>query len=149
MRDLTKSFSIDYLSEEDDRRYMGTFTCKKLTIRGLSQLGYRKAELCGGHSYNPETGKGIDPGTAFLNEMIAHCEIDPENMTDLGLLNEVYKEVADFEANFRGGKPETQRSGSDSSVQASSSVESSGGGRTTHSIEDVVDKKIPKISPLS
>ena len=158
MRDLTKSFSIDYLSEEDDRRYMGTFTCKKLTIRDLSRLGLRKAELCGGHSYNPDTGKGVDPGTAFLNEMIAHCEIalvskpewfDPENLTDIGLLSEVYQEVADFEANFRGGKPKTDRSGTDSSVQNASGSQSTGTRGSTHSIEDVVDKKIPKISPLA
>jgi len=158
MRDLTKSFSIDYFSEEDDRRYMGTFTCKKLTIRDLSRLGHRKAELCGGHSYNPESGMGVDPGTAYLNEMIAHCEIallskpewfDPESMTDLGLLNEVYKEVTAFEVNFRGDKPATAGQASDGSGQASSSSEPSGSGGPTSSLEAVVDKKIPKISPLS
>ena len=158
MIDLTKSFSVDYYSEEEGRRYMGTFTCKKLTIRDLSRLGYRKAELCGGHSYNPETGKGVDPGTAFLNEMIAHCEIalvskpewfDAENLTDLGLLNEVYKEVTAFEVNFRGDKPATEGQTSSGSSQTSSSTESSGTGRSAGTIEDVVDKKIPKISPLS
>ena len=158
MGDLTKSFSVDHYSEEDGRRYMGTFTCKKLTIRDLSRLGYRKAELCGGHSYNPETGMGVDPGTSFLNEMIAHCEIallskpewfDPENMTDLGLLNEVYKEVTAFEVNFRGNKPAIGGQASDGSGQTSSSVESSGAGGSSRSIEAVVDKKIPKISPLA
>jgi len=158
MRDLTKSFSIDYHSEMDDRRYMGTFTCKRLTIRDLSRLGHRKAELCGGHSYNAETGKGVDPGTAFLNEMIAHCEIslvskpewfDPENMTDLSLLNEVYKEVTAFEVNFRGPESATEGQASDGSEQASGSSEYSGSGRSNHTLEAVVDKKIPKISPLS
>ena len=158
MGDLTKSFSVDYHSEEDDRRYMGTFTCKKLTIRDLSRLGHRKAELCGGHSYNPETGMGVDPGTAYLNEMIAHCEIslvskpewfDPENMTDLALLGEVYKEVTEFEVNFRKNQPAPERQDSDGRSEASSSAESTGSGRPTHSLENVVDKKIPKISPLS
>jgi|3_EtaG_2_1085321.scaffolds.fasta_scaffold00110_32 hypothetical protein len=158
MRDLTKSFSIDYQSEDSGDRYMGTFACKKLTIRDLSRLGHRKAELCGGHSYNPETGKGIDPGTAMLNEMIAHCEIaliskpewfDPENMTDLEVLNLVYKEVAAFEVNFRGDEPQVEESPFNGGGKVTSSSESPGNGRSPHSIESVVDKKIPKISPLS
>ena len=158
MGDLTKSFSIDYQSETDGRRYMGTFTCKKLTIRDLSRLGHRKAELCGGHSYNPETGMGIDPGTAYLNEMIAHCEIalvskpdwfDTDNLTDLELLTEVYKEVTAFEVNFRGDKPPVNGQVSTGSSETSSSAQPPGSGRPAHATQDVVDKKIPKISPLA
>ena len=158
MRDLTKSFSIDHQSETDGRRYMGTFTCKKLTIRDLSRLGHRKAELCGGHSYNPETGKGIDPGTAYLNEMIAHCEIalvskpdwfDADNLTDLELLTAVYKEVTSFEVNFLGDQSAISGQNPNGSSETSSSAQPTGSGGPTHATQNVVDKKIPKISPLS
>ena len=157
MKDLEKSFSIDYYSEGEDKRYAGRFTVKKLTIGDLSRLGSRKAQLCGGLSYDPATSKGIDPSTAMLNEMIAHCEIslskkpewfDAEKIIDVGLLNAVYEEVADFEANFLK-RPEVERQDDDRSGEVSSSPEPTREGGTTHSIEDVVDRKIPKISPLA
>jgi hypothetical protein len=157
MKDLQKSFSVDYYSEAKDQRYAGRFTVKKLTIGDLSRLGSRKAQLCGGMSYDPETSKGIDPGTAMLNEMIAHCEIalvdkpewfDAEKIIDVGLLNAVYEEVASFEANFLA-RPKVKREEPDRSVEVSGGVEPSGEGGTSHSFEDVVDRKIPKISPLA
>lgn len=157
MKDLQKSFSIDYYSEGEDQRYSGRFTVKKLTIGDLSRLGSRKAQLCGGLSYDPATSKGIDPSTAMLNEMIAHCEIalidkpewfDAEKIIDVGLLNTVYEEVASFEANFLV-RPKAERQGTSGSSEVPSSVEHSGEGGTTHSLEDVVDRKIPKISPLA
>jgi len=157
MKDLQKSFSIDYHSEGEDQRYTGRFTVKKLTIGDLSRLGSRKAQLCGGLSYDPSTSKGIDPSTAMLNEMIAHCEIaliekpewfDADKIIDVGLLNAVYEEVASFEANFLS-RPKAQRQEPDRSVEVPSSPEHTGERGTTHSLEDVVDRKIPKISPLS
>lgn len=160
MRDFTKSFSIDFTSEMDGQRYMGTFTVKKLTIGDLSRLGARKAQLCGGYTtgLGVESGNSIDAGTAMLNEMIAHCEIsllskpdwfDPEKLVDPNLLNKVYEEVASFEANFLGAKPQASGKRSADSGEVSSSDESSGGGGRPNSFENVVDKKIPKISPLA
>ena len=157
MKDLQKSFSIDHYSEGEDKRYAGRFTVKKLTIGDLSRLGSRKAQLCGGLSYDPTTSKGIDPSTAMLNEMIAHCEIalsdkpdwfDAEKIIDVGLLNAVYEEVADFEANFLN-RPKAQRQDDDRGGEVSSSPEPARERGPTHSTEDVVDRKIPKISPLA
>jgi len=158
MRDFNKSFSIDHLSEMDGQRYMGTFTVKKLTIGDLSRLGARKAQLCGGYTVGLEGGSNIDPGTAMLNEMIAHCEIalmskpdwfDPEKLIDPALLNKVYEEVARFEANFLGTKSETGGEGPSERSEDTSSAELTRVGGSNHSFADVVDKKIPKISPLS
>ncbi len=160
MRDFTKSFSIDFTSTMDGQRYMGTFTVKKLTIGDLSRLGARKAQLCGGYTtgLGVEAGNSIDAGTAMLNEMIAHCEIallskpdwfDPEKLIDPSLLNSVYEEVAAFEANFLGTKSETSGEGSAVSSKVPSSDEPPGTGGRANSIADVVDKKIPKISPLA
>jgi len=158
MRDLRKSFSIDYFSEADDRRYMGTFTVKKLTIGDLSRLGQRKAQLCGGLSYDPESGKGVDAATAMLNEMIAHCEIslitrpewfNSDEITDVGLLNAVYEEVAAFESNFLRAKSPIEGERGVGGREVASSAEPSGERGSTNTIEDVVDKKIPKISPLA
>lgn len=158
MGDFNKTFQIDYSSDVDDRRYVGTFTTKKLTIGDLSKLGLRKAQLCGGHSYDEMSGKGVDPATAMLNEMVAHCDISllqkpewfvPEDLTDVSLLRKVYEEVASFEANFHN------RSKRSSDGEESSRVsEDEGGdehqriGGSPDSFEDLVDKKVPKITPI-
>ena len=158
MRDMTKSFSVDVTSDMTGERYMGTFTVKKLTIHDLSRLGHRKAQLCGGFSYDPEGSKGIDPATAMLNEMIAHCEIaliskpewfDADKLTDIDVLNAVYEEVSSFETNFLRAKSQTTGKDASRSSEVSSSDESEGSGRSTYPTQDVVDKKIPKISPLA
>ena len=158
MRDFTKSFSIDVVSEMDRQRYMGTFTVKKLTLGDLSRLGARKAQLCAGYTVGVDGGSNIDAGTSMLNEMIAHCEIallskpewfDPEKLIDPALLNKVYEEVARFEANFLGDEPKTEGERPSGSREASSRNELEGSGGSTNSFADVVDKKIPKISPLS
>jgi hypothetical protein len=158
MRDFTKSFSIDFQSKMDRQRYMGTFTVKKLTIGDLSRLGARKAQLSAGYTVGLEGGSNIDPGTAMLNEMIAHCEIallskpdwfDPEKIIDPGLLSAVYEEVAGFEANFLGDEPEAEGEGPGRSSEASGRDESEGTRGSVNSFAAVVDKKIPKISPLA
>ena len=158
MRLYEKSFNIDYFSDMEDKRYAGTFSVKKLTIGDLSKLGARKAQLCGGMNYDPDTGKGVDPGTAILNEMIAHCEIaltvvpewfNVDALSDVGLLNAVYEEVAEFEANFLGRKSKTEGERPTPSNEDAGGTQSTGEGGPSYSIEDVVDRKIPKISPLS
>ena len=157
MKEFTKSFTVDYFSEGEDKRYTGHFSVKKLTIGDLSRLGARKAQLCGGMNYDPDTGKGVDPGTAILNEMVAHCEIaltetpdwfDVDQLSDVGILNAVYEEVAAFEANFLR-KPKAEGEGVVGGVEDTSSHEHTRERRPTNSIEDVVDRKIPKISPLA
>jgi hypothetical protein len=158
MRDMTKSFSIDFTSSMTGERYMGTFTVKKLTIRDLSRLGHRKAQLCGGFSYDGDAGTGVDSATAMLNEMIAHCEIaliskpewfDAEKLTDLEVLNRVYEEVSSFEVNFLRNEPQAEGKEAAGSSQVPSGDEFKGSGGPTHSTQDLVDKKIPKISPLA
>ena len=154
---LTKTFQLDFNSEIDKKRYSGTFTSRKLTVGDLSKLGLRKAQLSGGYSYDEESGKGVDPATNLLNEMIAHCEISllqkpewfvPEDLTDLNLLQEVYQEVASFEANFHTRQQDSTREEFVGSGEVSSGNQSQGSGRSNDSFEEMVDKKIPKISQL-
>ena len=92
--------------------YQGGFTVKKLSIRDLSAMGVRKAQLNGGLHYDPEApGQGLDPATNELNALLAHLEFavldapdwwDLEELADMRVVNEVYREVLDFEATFLG-----------------------------------------------
>ena len=158
MHTFNKTFQIDYFSEIEDRRYSGTFTTKKLTIGDLSKLGLRKTQLSGGYSFDEETGKGVDPATFMLNEMIAHCEIAliqkpdwfiPEELVDTTLLRNVYEEVASFEADFYNRiKQANQGEELSSSGAATGSIESEGGGGSSDSFETLVDRKVPKIAPV-
>ena len=107
---LTKTFSVDFYSEIDNKRYTGEFTIKKMSIRDLAALGVRKSQLNGGmyfDSNNP--GRGVDEGTDDLNAMIAQLEIsvkkapawwDLDNLADNMLIGQVYKEVLTFESSF-------------------------------------------------
>lgn len=113
------TFSIDYKSDLDDKRYIGDFTCRKLTIADLSALGVRKAQLNGGMHYDVDNpGRGVDFDTDFLNNMLAHLEIvlvktpawwKLNEIADFGLVAAVHSEVDSFEASFRN----RQRAGSD------------------------------------
>lgn len=154
---LTKTFQIDYQSDIDNKRYSGTFTCKKLTVGDLSKLGLRKAQLSGGYSYDEESGRGVDTSTNLLNEMIAHCDISliqkpewfvAEDLTDVTLLQEVYQEVASFEANFHSKQPNSSGEEFVGSGEVSSGNQSQGSGGPDDSFEALVDKKVPKISQL-
>ena len=151
----TKTFHIDYYSEMEEKNYIGTFTVRKLTIGDLSQLGLLKAKMADGFSYNENSGRGIDDTTNAINEMIAHFEIaliqkpdwfDPQDLIDIGLLREVYTEVASFEADFLNRPLRGDRS---SGVSASTSEEERGGGGGPDvPPEDLVDKKIPTITQV-
>jgi 5'-3' exonuclease len=106
------TFSINFYSEVDDRRYQGTFTVRKLTIRDMTQLGVRRTQLCGGLHYSPSTpGQGLDIDTYTINSMVAQLEIslvkypdwwNIDQLTDLAILSDIYKEVVSFENNFPG-----------------------------------------------
>lgn len=148
---LLHTFNVDFLSEENGRRYSGMFTTKKLTIRGVTQLGVRRSQLCGGLHYDPATpGQGLDASTYQINGMIAQLELslitypdwwDLDQLTDLDVLSEVYREVISFENNFRGPGSKAQESGSGASSQRSgqeTETGSDGGGAA----EPVVGKQV-------
>ena len=157
MNQLTKTFHIDIISKVDSCRYHGSFTTKKLTMGDLSRMGMRKAQLAGGYNFDPETKHGIDAPTNMLNEMIIHCEValvqkpdwfDPENMSDVDVLRGVYEEVASFEADFHSLEHEPKEQTTSGSSTDSGSVEYQGQGGGDSSSQDLVDKKVPKISQL-
>lgn len=109
-QDIVKTFAVDYVSPHDDERYFGNFTTRKLTVRDRAQLGVRKAQLNGGmHHDDAHPGQGIDDETDSFNNMIAHLELsikdappwwNMDQISDVGLLVTVFKEVLDFEQSF-------------------------------------------------
>ena len=157
MSELTKTFHIYIVSKIDSRRYQGSFTTKKLTMGDLSRMGMLKAQMAGGFNFDPTTGQGLDPATNLLNEMMVHCNValvqspdwfDPENMSDVVVLREVYEEVASFEANFHSTEPEVEGERSSGSSTDSGSVELEGSRRSDDAHQDLVDKKVPQVSQL-
>ena len=153
---LTHTFNVDFYSEASQRRYAGTFTTKKLTIRDMTRVGVRKVQLCGGLSYDPvHPGQGLDFATFQINGMIAHLEIalteypkwwNMDELTDIEVMSKVFEEVIAFENNFPGrgsasaegghkrggaGSGETQEGGSDSAGNAPQVV----GGEVQASLE--------------
>lgn len=152
---MTKTFHIDYHSKMDGRNYIGTFTVKKLTIGDLSRLGLLKAKMSDGFSHDINSGRGIDETTNAINEMMAHFEVAliqkpdwfvPDELIDMGIVREVYSEVASFEADFLNRT--LPREGSSQLSTGASQEEREGGGGTPGSSQDVVDKKIPKITQV-
>lgn len=133
--DNIKTFTINYVSAQDNTTYMGNFTIKKLSIRDLASLGVRKSQLNGGMYYDRERpGMGVDEQTDSFNNMIAHMEIcvksapewwNLDNITDVTLLGEVFKEVMALESSFldraanRATANGTSEAGSTGAVQAS------------------------------
>jgi len=109
---LKHTFTVDFYSEASQRRYAGTFTTKKLSVRDMTQVGVRKVQLCGGLHFDPDRpGQGLDFATFQINGMIAHLEIalleypnwwNLDELTDLEILSNVYEEVIAFENNFPG-----------------------------------------------
>ena len=106
----THSWTVNFDSEVDDTKYVGTFTAKKLSIMDIAALGVRKAQLNGGMYFDPNhPGKGVDFETDDYNAMIAHLELSliqvPEwwnlkEICDASLITSIYKEVAKFETTF-------------------------------------------------
>lgn len=112
-------FAVDYWSEQDQTTYTGQFTSKKLSIMDQSKISVRTSQLCGGmYTVREEidgklmpTGKGISEEVEFQNRMIAYLEIaliqkpswwKLEEITDEGLILEVWKGVMEGEKSFRG-----------------------------------------------
>lgn len=125
---LLHTFSVDVPSER--RRYAGTFTTKKLSIRDLSQVGVRKVQLNGGMHYDStKPGQGIDAATDELNSMVAHMELaltaapdwwNLDDITDPAVLTAVYSEVISFENTFLGRGKASGGAGSGVSSQEDS-----------------------------
>ncbi len=148
---LLHTFEVDFSSNIDDRRYQGTFTSKKLSIRDLAALGVRKAQLSGGLHYDgAHPGHGVDEQTDEFNNMIAHLELaitqapdwwNLDDISDLELLAAVYGQVVEFENSFfrrgRGGAQSTEESDSDTllggsaDIGADDSPGANGGGNIT------------------
>lgn len=150
----TKDFYVKHTSAMDGKVYEGTFTCKKLSIRDLTQLGVRKVQLNGGYHYDEKKpGCGIDPETDFMNQMMSHLEIsviraplwwDLNTMIDSELVGAVYKKVAEFENSFfrsnRGQNDDPGSSQIDSVSQGEAtgpagSVAQVGGGQVQASLD--------------
>lgn len=135
---LTKTFSIDYVSEIDDVRYQGTFTVRKLSIRDLAALGVRKAQLNGGMYYDSvNPGRGVDEQTDDFNNMIAHLELsvkqhpawwDLDKINDVSLLGKVFKEVLEFENSFLRRALDRSASNGDSEGSSASNISGSNAG---------------------
>jgi hypothetical protein len=128
---LLHTFNIDVLT--DRRRYTGTFTTKKLSIRDLTQLGVRKVQLNGGLHYDATNpGKGIDYATDELNSMVAHMGLaittapdwwNLDDLVDLSVLVTVYDEVISFENTFLRRRETPEGDGSRGSSQGDSAQE--------------------------
>lgn len=125
---LLHTFNVSVLT--DYRRYTGSFTTKKLSVRDFAQLGVRKVQLNGGLHFNPEmAGHGVDKATDELNTMIAHLELalveypewwNLDELTDLTVLSEVYGEVISFENSFLGRRKTSGDKGAGGSSEADS-----------------------------
>ena len=133
----TKTFNINFFSEEEQKRYEGTFTCKKLSVRDMSQQAVKRTQLNGGYHYDADNpGCGIDFSSDRLNAMLAHLFVavtssptwwDLDEIEDIELLTTVYQEVLDFENSFR-----RQQENSDTQTeQQSSSSQTSGEKKAT------------------
>jgi len=146
---LSHTFNISVLT--DYKRYTGSFTTKKLSVRDFAQLGVRKVQLNGGFHYNPKAlGQGIDQATDELNTMIAHLELalieypewwNLDELTDLTVLSEVYGEVISFENSFLGRRNASEDKGSGRSSEADSTAAQSKA-NDAGSVTQVVDPEV-------
>lgn len=108
----THTFTVDIASEEDDRRYSGSFTVRRLSVRDQGKLQVRKVQLNGGSHYVPESpGVGVPREVDTFHYMLAHLEIsvvsappwwDLDAITDISVVQAVFQEVISFEESFLG-----------------------------------------------
>lgn len=145
----THTFSIDHNSEQDGMRYTGKFTIKKLAIRDLAALGVRKAQLNGGMYFSSDVpGRGVDESTDDFNNMIAHLELsikeapdwwNLDQISDLGLIGLVFKEVMDFEQSFLSRQTRRAQTGRDGEGNSTGSVSTS---NSSGAARPVVDSEV-------
>lgn len=151
---LLATFSIDYVSDQDDFRYTGNFTTKKLSIADMAALGVRKTQLNGGYHYSEGTpGMGVDAETDDFNAMIAHLEIalqdfpvwwDLSNISDIDLLGKVFQEVISHENSFleRRRRTDPTGEGSPNGAGEGDSPDSAEGPRAGGVAGEMVDKEV-------
>jgi len=106
-----KDFFIKYTSPIDGSVLEGTFTTKKLSVKGITAVQVRKIQLNGGFFYDEDKpGTGVDEQSDWTNYMIAHLEHsiirkptwwNMDEIDDIELLLMVFREVASFENSFR------------------------------------------------
>lgn len=146
------TFQIDYTSEVDDRRYLGAFTTKKLSIADMASLGVRKAQLNGGLHYDASRpGHGIDSQTDDFNSMLAHLEVslvqtpdwwDFDSISDGELIGLVYEKVIEHENSFfRARRDASDRPKRDSAGENSSERDLQGSHSGGVSV-DLVDSEV-------
>ena len=151
-----KVFDLDYTSEEDDEKYAGRFTTKRLSIKDRGQIGVRKSQLMGGmycvkSNEGVPTGQGVDEDTDYLNAMIAHLDVcliqkpawfDLDDIADIGVVQAVYKEVMDFEMSFFRAKNRSKDSSGSGQVGQDNSSEQHQGSGSGNNPTPVVDEKV-------
>lgn len=107
---FTKTFNVEYVDPDTDKKVIGTFTVKRASLGDLSQFGIVKARLNG--------GQNVDRGIDWMNEMIAFCQVtltdapawwDPIEMYDQTILVAVYGHVRSFQDSFRNRRVGQQR----------------------------------------
>jgi hypothetical protein len=106
----TRTFQFRFESQLEGQVYEGTFTCRKLSVRDLAQMGVRKVQLNGGFHYDSANpGCGVEGYVDDMNSMIAHLELalvqapfwfKLEEICDPQLLTEIYQKVVEFENSF-------------------------------------------------
>ena len=100
------TFEVDWMSPQG-RRYHGEFEAHILSVKESIAVGILRAQLCGGVAPS-----ALDVGTLDMTEMVATLEVCVDNGPDWAkdlvgiyeqdLVWEIYKEVRDREARFRG-----------------------------------------------
>lgn len=148
-------FQITHKSDIDDKTYQGTFSSRKLSVRDMTQLNVKKAQLNGGLYYDPDNpGVGIDSGTDNFNHMIAHLELavvdrpDWWNLDEIGdmeLIGKVYKEVAEFENSFlnRGKRDEETDNNQHAGRDQGRGQESGAAPDVVRPVTEMVGEEIP------
>jgi hypothetical protein len=114
----------------------GQFTCKKLSIREMTQVTVKKISLNGGLHYDSRhPGKGIDEQTDYTNHMLATLSVclvqkpvwfDPDTTDDIELMVKIYKECVDYENSFMSPLPGAATSMGGSQASSGGTSEQSG-----------------------
>ena len=107
------TFNIKYRLD-NGTELSGQFTCKRLSIMDRTRMGVKKSQLCEGlycvrdDDGNP-TGQGLDENSDNLAAMLSHMSIsiiqspvwfDLEEVSDMGLIHEIYNKVLEYETSF-------------------------------------------------
>jgi hypothetical protein len=96
-----------YYKDRQGAIWDGDFTAKRLNNRDMTEVGVRRARMCGGVPL-----ESLDETTATMTSMIAHFQValksfptwwDPEGMYEQLLLMRVYNWLMEKELSFREG----------------------------------------------